>query len=988
MPATLKQLVNVRSRLVEEVLAFLRQLADLLDATPWVRRGGERIRASDIAIELFVLTKEERARVPRRGREGEEPDAIMERRSPMEEIEAARYELPARMEEREEVRWRQMVRRGRARLGVKGAPGSGKTFTTRHTMAELAWSAAEKLDRHEVGVEEIEAPVWVTAKMLAQASARNVEEALVEALENTFPELRLAPNVRWWLQRAIGSLRAFVVVDALDELEERDRAGFEANARRLDSLSGRVMVTCRTMHWEERKGWLGWSKVVEVELAPLKQRQQREFGRKFFGQRDNESMGQLVNEGNSELARSMERLLQVNFALRHACTTPLLLTFGCLLHEDGKVKEDTTYAQLYADIRRKLVCGEWRSSNAPKPDWVGNGVQEEKRFRLLEGIAWGLFSKAPHLNRFTLDDWEQAADEAEKEGRAAPVDPADFLERLEQVGFVVPAGFDEQRRDRCWSFVHRTLLEFCAACALSRMKRDVWLNEAKQHFWFQPEWLEVLTFLAGLVDDATPLIEAVEEVQEEDDVFGSMVCLKARLTGAAANVNEGTVWRVSSDAFSFWHDTLISRKDSFRGFGLQMFALLITNVLARRILTTTVLKLAHNDNWRVRMAAAEALSRLDDERALEMLFEFKWDWEENNYNMGTVVGETLRNFSLEKLMSLVRDKDPFVREAAAEAVGYHVGGRAVELLLEMTRDKEMSVRRAAVVGLGRIGSEKAVERLLELSEDENKAVTCAAAFELALMEVGQGMSRLLELTRDETPFIRHEAAEALGRLCREGERLIELTFDPDEWVRMAAAKGLGNIGGDRAIERLLDLIRDEDWNVRNAAATALKRIIDERWIERLLELALDDDGWVRAVVAEILADVGDKRGVQRLLELALDRDRRACEAAVAALSKLGNKRAVKVLLELSLNEDEYLRRQAAFALGKLGNKQGVEVLLALTRDEDYVRWPAATGLGDIGDKRAIPTLLELIQDDYWRVRRAAVKALWQIAWKHRMPIRA
>jgi hypothetical protein len=116
---------------------YLTQLADKLDQTDWWR-GSERIKASEIAVEPFVFTmrKRERPTRPRTEREGREMD--VERRSPIDEIEAERYELPVKVEEREEERWRQVLRRGRVRLGLKGAPGSGKTFTTRQTMVLLA----------------------------------------------------------------------------------------------------------------------------------------------------------------------------------------------------------------------------------------------------------------------------------------------------------------------------------------------------------------------------------------------------------------------------------------------------------------------------------------------------------------------------------------------------------------------------------------------------------------------------------------------------------------------------------------------------------------------------------------------------------------------------------------------------------------------------------------------------------------------------------
>ena len=55
MTATLEQLVKVRSQLAEGVIRYLTQLGTNLDQTNW-SCGGEWIKASDIAIEPFVLT--------------------------------------------------------------------------------------------------------------------------------------------------------------------------------------------------------------------------------------------------------------------------------------------------------------------------------------------------------------------------------------------------------------------------------------------------------------------------------------------------------------------------------------------------------------------------------------------------------------------------------------------------------------------------------------------------------------------------------------------------------------------------------------------------------------------------------------------------------------------------------------------------------------------------------------------------------------------
>jgi hypothetical protein len=578
-----------------------------------------------------------------------------------------------------------------------------------------------------IGVDAVEIPIWVTAKALSEASGKDIEEALLGAMEESLGGvLKLSPNLREWLKIAIGSSLALIVVDALDELTENDRGHFEAKAKQLDGLKGKVMVTCRTMHWEERKEWLRWRRITEMELSPFKRREQREFVRKFF-------------KGDRRLAQGMERLLRVNFSLRHACTNPLLFTFACLLHCEGEVKDDTTMAGLYGHMVRKVFSGGWRGVRA---SWVGSTVKEERYLWFLEGIAWGLFYNAPHLNKFTLGDWEEAGRKALYEGREYPIDPSGFLEELEKVGFIVPAGVDE-RGDRCWSFVHRTFLEFLSARALSRMKQRVWLSEAKKHFWFQPEWLQVLTFLSGLVGDATPLIEAVEE--EQDDLFRSMLHLKARLVGSAKNVDEGTVRKVCSEVYSFWYETLRGWRDCLREFALSNFTALASNATARGILIEQLLKMTWDKD--VCLAAAFALGEIGSEEAVQRLLDLTWDEDED------------------------------VRWAAVRALGEIGSEEAVQRLLKMTRDEDKDVRETAIWALEEIGSEVAVPRLLEMTWDED--VSWAAV--RALGEIGSEVAvpRLLKMIRDEHRFVREAAAFALGEIGSEEavQRLLDLTWD-------------------------------------------------------------------------------------------------------------------------------------------------------------------------------------------------------------------
>jgi hypothetical protein len=212
-------------------------------------------------------------------------------------------------------------------------------------------------------------------------------------------------------------------------------------------------------------------------------------------------------------------LLQQNPGLLDVCTSPLRLLFVCLLARGSRLATQTTYAGLYTHLLRALVEGRWRIK---RPRWTVKPGRVEHALSALTRIGWALFSSAPANNRFNLAAWTKAATTVPMEARHQVT----LLDDLVALGVLAPAGFDELG-DRCWSFAHRTLLEYLAARELASRPPEDWLAEMRRHIWFDAEWTEVWVFLASAVRDATPLLRILDA--ETDDVFGSMLEMRSRL---------------------------------------------------------------------------------------------------------------------------------------------------------------------------------------------------------------------------------------------------------------------------------------------------------------------------------------------------------------------------------------------------------------------------------------------------------------------------
>mgnify|MGYP000642791016 CR=1 FL=1 len=946
--STLEEALPHATRQTEAVKQYLEALIERLDRGVWYRRGqllGVRRTFTPLRVLVYQPAPE---RPPR-----EKPSEEKERLKPTDlfaEVQASFYELTEQRERREEVRWQDFTRRleNEKRAVLIGAPGSGKTFGTRFFILTLAERALQHLEQGKP-LDELQAPFWVTARQLADA--RSAESALLDGA---------SPEATEWLRDALQSGRAVIVVDALDELPEARERDFRNRSIELDAFPGTVLVTCRTLQWNDRRDWLGWKRRPDhpAELAPLNPREQRAIARRFF-------------EDDPPAAQTLERTLSRNFALRHACQTPLMLTFVCLLHSEAALRKDTTYAELYVQVLRKLLAGQWRNVQV---NIAPSRVREAQVLQALDAIAWNLFRDAPHRNLFTLDMWQKAAP-------ASFPQPEQLLEQLEQVGLVIPAGYD-RRDDPQWSFAHRSLLEFFAARHLSRQPQKEWLAEIRKHFWFQPEWWEVLTFLAGLVEDATPLLRALES--EPDDIFGSLFTLRARVAGFG-RVLPGEAQRIAHEAVGRYFEA-VGRyfSDIPRDFTLPAL-----RFLGEHALEPLLQRLEDEKGW-VRWAACEALGAIGSERGVEPLIrrledEHPWVRRAACRALGKIGSER----GVEPLIRRLEDEDWRVREAACEALGEIGSERAVEPLIQRLEDENEWVRRAACRALGAIGSERGVEPLIRRLEDKHLLVREAACEALGEIGSERAVEPLIRRLEDEDGSVRRAACEALGEIGSERavEPLLQRLEDEDASVRWAACEALGAIGSERVVEPLIRRLEDGYWRVRVAACWALGEIGSERGVEPLLRRLEAEDWSVRVAACRALGEIGSERAVEPLIQRLEDERSWVRRAACEALGAIGSERGVEPLIQRLEDEDWRVREAACRALGKIGSERAVEPLIRRLEDEHpWVRRAACWALGAIGSERGVEPLIQRLEDEKGWVREAAWNALWHISQKHKLPI--
>ena len=291
------------------------------------------------------------------------------------------------------------------------------------------------------------------------------------------------------------------------------------------------------------------------------------------------------------------------------------------------------------------------------------------------------------------------------------------------------------------------------------------------------------------------------------------------------------------------------------------------------------------DRPELRMAAANALGRLDDASGLQHLVE------------------------------ALSDEDPRVRLRACQACGTFADPRAVPGLTERL-DDEPRVKRAAANALGNIGTDQALSPLLDLLEEADESLRRIAAGALGKANNPEPVEPLARALGDESAVVRNAAVYSIIELLSnvptqhshavrdrvvselkaadDGtvvEPLVEiLTEGKQSRQRRNAAWILGRVAEPEsalAVEALADALADEDVQTAQFAATSLKSlggpIVEDRLLDRVGTEHPED---ARAKAVFVLGQVGGQETLNRLETFTDDESPAVRKRVFSAVSKL------------------------------------------------------------------------------------------------------
>ena len=233
--------------------------------------------------------------------------------------------------------------------------------------------------------------------------------------------------------------------------------------------------------------------------------------------------------------------------------------------------------------------------------------------------------------------------------------------------------------------------------------------------------------------------------------------------------------------------------------------------------------------YQVKIAAVEALGRIDGPRAVAILAPLV-----ENMNTGgdllratlTALGEMRHPNSLPAILSALNSLDCDRRIYAARALGKR-GGTGVEAALQelATSDPQVEVVRTAIESLAQLGTTEAITALLELTANPKSGKACIEHLTNLGGEQIEVIGRGLQHT---DPKVRWAVVEVLMRLKhpRASELLIAALDDREISVRLAAIGALEGLGNRYAQRKMMVLAHtDPDLSVRRAAQNAIESIL-------------------------------------------------------------------------------------------------------------------------------------------------------------------
>ncbi len=505
-------------------------------------------------------------------------------------------------------------------------------------------------------------------------------------------------------------------------------------------------------------------------------------------------------------------------------------------------------------------------------------------------------------------------------------------------------------------FAHMLMQQYYAALALRQLEITRRLSKPQLDAQLQrrpKKWDAVVRMLVGLVDDPDALIRAVAGVDP-------LLALQCAFSSAA--VNEATYTRLIT-ALARSADQRIAAANTLVEYD---------PALAHDLL----IEAARSADWETRLAAAEALRRLD------YAPETTPQTEAAPADPATTA-QPLTHEALGVWLHFLNTPQRQLQQEAVRALGGLRDTAAVPFLVDLMQTPNRAISTEAITALGCIGDAAAIPPLVATLAHRDWRISSTAA--QALVQIGDAAFPALQQIVEQADSRRQRihAVEILAQMQRPDAAALVLAFthSDDLEARFAAVAALQHLDSKTALPRLIECLDDTDqpdWSMQricDVAANILENMGSreastavKKW--RLSQLRNIRIGRKKSSDAAASVPEGAAADAQSspTTTVLVDAPASTPDSTASAPAKTSAKASAKVTSGMTVKE----------RLLRLLHPASAQAAPASARSGDFdwmVRRDKATVLGDALIETAIPELLTLVNDDESQVRVAAIMAL-------------
>jgi HEAT repeat protein len=871
------------------------------------------------------------------------------------------------------VDWQKVREENHRQVMVLADPGMGKSTLLRMEARVTARQEYQKLSDGSVAIKHLILPLFLRLSELAKQSEELIE-AIPALIQRDYP--KTAPPLLPLLMQKLQAGQCLLLLDALDEVPKGERNRIELKAkldRFVHNYPCPIICTSRIVGYEGN--FLENAK--EVEIVPFQKAQVEQFVTTWF----RNAVDLLGNESAS--AVGLMRELYSKPQIYGLAQNPLLLSLICSLYQEKGLTLPARRTLVY-EKAVEYMLEKWNQTRQSQFPCKGRA-----KVRLLEALAYHFSCVDQEV--FDLDelyDWmeEYLDGQAPRDLKDAGTE-ALITEFSEVDGILQKLNPDDNQ----YLFFHRTFQEYLTASYLLRARDGV--NLAKAHFW-EYDWHETISLMAGLMKDPIPLLQAITD--EKDDIFKTQLLLAGRCIAECQPSSHPLIIETLDRLYSFWeqytdlkfiqsvmvtvgrsHPHLFERfrailadprwyepkaegKVIYLGPDPLFAALRILGRMGNPSVVPDILAARHAEGGSVWREVAIALEEIGTSEALEALLTLK--------NNDKFVGRRRRGawaaIAIERMVSKIKDRtiDPAIRREGIQILSDRHDPVALGTFIEILQDvtEQLEIRQQAAIGLGRLGDARACEVLCKELKDRTELAPSAA---WALGQLGQPESVpvLLEALNGNCGDSACQVALALGAIGAVSavDPLIHVLDNDAHPAQPEAVTALGEMGDPAAIPALARKLNHPKF--RRDVISALGKIGTHQSVE-ILQDCLDqteskDD---YQIVSELIT-IGTPEALQSLISKLGEQNQELRASVASALGNVENPQAIAALAQYSEDENPRVRQSAIEALLQLNSQKGQEAVLSALFDPELQSW-AGERVGMLNCPEVVCCLINFLKD--------------------------